>query len=72
MSWTHAVKTGARRGSVNSLVLLHARGRANSTYGLQALIAESGVQTGQALVRVAGSTAALSTLEFEPGLVNTT
>lgn len=37
---------------------------------LQAAISESGVQTGQAALLVHGSTAALTTLEFEPGLVN--
>ena len=33
-------------------------------------VAESGVITGQAALLVHGSTAALTTLEFEPGLVN--
>ena len=33
-------------------------------------IAESGVSTGQAALLVHGSTAALTTLEYEPGLVN--
>jgi secondary thiamine-phosphate synthase enzyme len=37
---------------------------------LQAAIAETGATTGQAAVLVEGSTAALTTLEFEPGLVN--
>jgi secondary thiamine-phosphate synthase enzyme len=34
------------------------------------IVAESGVHTGQATLMVVGSTAALTTLEFEPGLVN--
>lgn len=37
---------------------------------LQAVVAASGVRTGQATAMVVGSTASLSTLEFEPGLVN--
>ena len=36
---------------------------------LQAGVQGSGVQTGQATCMVVGSTAALSTLEYEPGLV---
>ena len=40
------------------------------TEPLQAAIGETGVATGQAAVLVQGSTAALTTLEFEPGLVN--
>lgn len=40
------------------------------TGDLQAAVAEIGVQTGQAALLVHGSTAALTTLEFEPGLVN--
>ncbi len=40
------------------------------TEDLQALVAESGVQTGQLSALAVGSTAALSTIEFEPGLVN--
>jgi secondary thiamine-phosphate synthase enzyme len=39
------------------------------TEELQARVAESGVATGQATLMVEGSTAALTTLEFEPGLV---
>ncbi len=39
------------------------------TDALQALVAESGITTGQLTAMVVGSTAALSTLEFEPGLV---
>ncbi len=39
------------------------------TAELQSLIAETGVRTGQAALLVQGSTAALTTLEFEPGLV---
>ena len=34
------------------------------------IVAESGVATGHATAMVVGSTAALSTLEYEPGLVN--
>ena len=37
---------------------------------LQRIVAESGVATGQATAMVVGSTAALSTLEYEPGLVD--
>jgi secondary thiamine-phosphate synthase enzyme len=33
-------------------------------------VAETGVATGQVVLLVHGSTAAISTLEFEPGLVN--
>lgn len=39
------------------------------TDDLQRVVAESGVATGQATAMVVGSTAALSTLEYEPGLV---
>ena len=37
---------------------------------VQALVAEVGLTTGQVVLMVQGSTGALSTLEFEPGLVN--
>jgi len=37
---------------------------------MQELVAKSGIRTGQATALVVGSTAALSTLEYEPGLVN--
>ena len=37
---------------------------------LQAAVHDSGVHTGQAALLVHGSTAALTTLEYEPGLVN--
>jgi secondary thiamine-phosphate synthase enzyme len=37
---------------------------------MQDLVAKSGIRTGQATALVVGSTAALSTLEYEPGLVN--
>ena len=40
------------------------------TADVQAAVAESGVSTGQAALLVHGSTAALTTLEYEPGLVN--
>lgn len=36
---------------------------------LQRIVADSGIVTGQATAMVVGSTAALSTLEYEPGLV---
>ncbi len=36
---------------------------------VQRIVAESGVRVGQATLMVVGSTAALTTLEFEPGLV---
>ena len=39
------------------------------TAELQDLVASTGVTTGQAALLVHGSTAALTTLEFEPGLV---
>jgi secondary thiamine-phosphate synthase enzyme len=39
------------------------------TAALQDLVAASGVTTGQAALLVQGSTASLTTLEFEPGLV---
>jgi len=37
---------------------------------VQALVAETGITTGQVVLLVHGSTASLTTLEFEPGLVN--
>jgi len=37
---------------------------------VQRAVAESGVTTGQAALLVHGSTAALTTVEYEPGLVN--
>ena len=37
---------------------------------VQAAVAKSGVSRGQAALLVHGSTASLTTLEFEPGLVN--
>ena len=40
------------------------------TSDLQRLVADSAVATGQATLMVVGSTAALTTLEFEPGLVD--
>lgn len=40
------------------------------TSDVQAAIAESGIATGHAAVMVVGSTAALTTLEYEPGLVD--
>jgi secondary thiamine-phosphate synthase enzyme len=40
------------------------------TRELQGLVDESGVRTGQLVAMVIGSTAGLTTLEFEPGLVN--
>ena len=39
------------------------------TESLQRVVAESGISVGQITAMVVGSTAALSTLEFEPGLV---
>ena len=39
------------------------------TAAVQGAIADSGVATGQAALLVQGSTAALTTLEYEPGLV---
>ena len=40
------------------------------TAAVRDIVAASGVQTGQATAMVVGSTAALTTLEYEPGLVN--
>jgi secondary thiamine-phosphate synthase enzyme len=40
------------------------------TGDVRRIVADSGVRTGQATAMVVGSTAALTTLEFEPGLVN--
>ncbi len=40
------------------------------TAEVQGAISDSGVTTGQAALLVQGSTAALTTLEYEPGLVN--
>ena len=37
---------------------------------VQRMVAETGVTTGQVVLMVKGSTGALTTLEFEPGLVN--
>jgi len=51
----------------------HTRGHdhiVDLTGQLQAAVAESGIQTGQAALMVQGSTASLTTLEYEPGLVN--
>jgi secondary thiamine-phosphate synthase enzyme len=39
------------------------------TDDIQGAVARSGVETGQATAMVVGSTAALTTLEYEPGLV---
>jgi secondary thiamine-phosphate synthase enzyme len=39
------------------------------TAQLQAAVAETGVRTGQAALLVHGSTASLTTIEYEPGLV---
>ena len=41
----------------------------NLTEEVQRLVARSGVKTGQAALLVHGSTGALTTLEYEPGLV---
>ncbi|MCS1410144.1 MAG: hypothetical protein M2R45_03333 [Verrucomicrobia subdivision 3 bacterium] len=41
------------------------------TKDVQSLVSESGVKTGQMTAMVVGSTASLSTVEFESGLVNT-
>ena len=42
----------------------------NLTDDVQRVVGESGVRTGQATLMVVGSTAALTTLEYEPGLVD--
>lgn len=58
----------------HDLIALDTRGNdhiLNLTESLQAVVTESGVRTGQATAMVIGSTAALTTLEFEPGLVRT-
>jgi secondary thiamine-phosphate synthase enzyme len=39
------------------------------TTDVQSIVERSGVRTGQAVVMVTGSTASISTVEFEPGLV---
>ncbi len=39
------------------------------TAEIRSLVRESGIRTGQVTAMVTGSTAALSTLEYEPGLV---
>ena len=54
--------------------VLHLETRGNGhildlSEGLRRIVRESGVRTGQATAMVVGSTAALSTLEYEPGLV---
>lgn len=36
---------------------------------IQGIVSDAGVVTGQAVVMVVGSTAAISTIEYEPGLV---
>jgi secondary thiamine-phosphate synthase enzyme len=40
------------------------------TADVQSVVARSGITTGQVALLVHGSTAALTTLEYEPGLVN--
>jgi secondary thiamine-phosphate synthase enzyme len=40
------------------------------TDDVQAFVAETGVSTGQVVLMVQGSTGSITTLEFEPGLVN--
>ena len=40
------------------------------TGDVQGIVADTGVTTGQVVLMVKGSTGALTTLEFEPGLVN--
>jgi secondary thiamine-phosphate synthase enzyme len=40
------------------------------TRQVQRAVAETGVRTGQAALLVQGSTASLTTIEYEPGLVN--
>jgi secondary thiamine-phosphate synthase enzyme len=40
------------------------------TQEVQALVAETGIGTGQVALLAQGSTGALTTLEYEPGLVN--
>lgn len=40
------------------------------TSSLQELVKESGISTGQLTALVVGSTAALTTLEYEPGLIH--
>jgi len=42
----------------------------NITDDVQALVRKSGIRAGQLTAMVVGSTAALTTLEFEPGLAN--
>ena len=40
------------------------------TDDVQSFVAETGVSTGQVVLMVQGSTGSITTLEFEPGLVN--
>jgi secondary thiamine-phosphate synthase enzyme len=40
------------------------------TADVQSIVERSGVRTGQVVVMVVGSTAAISTIEYEPGLVD--
>lgn len=54
---------------------IHAKTRGDGdildlTDDLRRIVADSGVSTGQAVAMVVGSTGALSTLEYEPGLVD--
>ncbi len=42
----------------------------NITEQVQGIVTESGCQEGQALIFSVGSTGAISTVEYEPGLVN--
>jgi secondary thiamine-phosphate synthase enzyme len=45
-------------------------GHADITSELQAFVAESGVQTGVLTVQLAGSTGAITTIEYEPGALS--
>jgi secondary thiamine-phosphate synthase enzyme len=68
MKWDPVAETTVCSGTIE----IETEGNAHIldlTEDVQRLVAESGVAVGQATAMVVGSTGALSTLEFEPGLV---
>jgi secondary thiamine-phosphate synthase enzyme len=63
---------GAALGVATDAISVSTRGESDIqdlTARVQALVERHGFRQGQALVFVAGSTAALTTIEFEPGLL---
>jgi secondary thiamine-phosphate synthase enzyme len=63
---------GAALGVATDAISVSTRGESDMqdlTARVQALVERHGFRQGQALVFVAGSTAALTTIEFEPGLL---